>query len=92
MSNEQAEREKIIEGLQPLFKEAEKKGLWFHCHYQDLLFSPAELRQAQSEGRFLWGAVNWTLVKPEERLDALEKAVDCAKADAAKFAKRMKTK
>lgn len=55
-------------GMEEILQEAEKGGLWLHCFYGDLWFSPAELRKAQSEGRFCWGPVNWTLRRPEELL------------------------
>jgi hypothetical protein len=58
----------ILKGLKPLFEKAEREGLWFYTSYQDLWFAPAELKQAQKEGRFVWGAVNWILRNPQERL------------------------
>lgn len=62
-----------VQGLQPLFDKAVKEGLWFHCVYQDLWFSPSELHEQQQAGRFRWGAVNWKLRNPIERLDQLER-------------------
>lgn len=52
--------------LQPLITQARKEGKWLHCYYQDIWFSPDELEAANQEGRFLWGAVNWTLRDPHE--------------------------
>jgi len=60
--------------LAELFAEAERDGKWFHCTYQDLWFSPRELRKAQSEGRFRWGPVNWTLRDPQEYVAQHERA------------------
>jgi hypothetical protein len=62
----------ILDGLQPLFDKAEKEGLWFYCSYQQLWFSPNELKNEQSNGRFLWGAVNWQLRDPHEKLKLLQ--------------------
>jgi len=61
-----SKRKEILDSLEPMYKEAEEKGLWFHCSYQDLWFSPSELRKAQSKGRFIWGKKNWKLRTPEE--------------------------
>lgn len=59
------EKEAVFNSLKPLFKKAREEGLWFHCGYQDLWFSPDELEKMQTEeGRFIWGAVNWTLRNP----------------------------
>jgi hypothetical protein len=68
-------KEKILKNLEPMFKEAKEKGLWFYCNYQDLWFSPSELRKAQSEGRFIWGEKNWRLRNPEELIKLHKSAV-----------------
>lgn len=73
------EHDKIVESLKPLFKEAREKSLWFHCNYQDLWFSPDELEKHQSNGQFMWGAVNWQLKEPSWKIRELElkkKAID----------------
>lgn len=57
----------ILKELEPLFKKAEKYGLWFYCNYQDLWFSPNELREEHKNGKFIWGSVNWKLRDPIER-------------------------
>ena len=69
----------IIAELQPLFKEAEEKGLWFYCNYQNLWFSPEELRELHNNGKFIWGLPNWMLRNPNEKLTALRK--NCANAE-----------
>lgn len=61
----------IIESLEPLFEEAERKKLWFYCQSQGVWFSPKELRKAHAEGCFVWGPVNWTLSDPQVRLRQL---------------------
>jgi hypothetical protein len=66
------ERQEILDGLKPLFERAEREKLWFYSPYQDLWFSPEELREAQSEGRFIWGELNWHLRSPYERINQLE--------------------
>lgn len=53
--------------LNAMMERAINQNLWFHCCYQDLWFSPSELQAAWTEGRFRWGAVNWTLRNPSER-------------------------
>ena len=57
--------------MESLFKQAEEQKLWFWSRYQDLWFSPAKLRIAQSVGQFRWGAVNWELRDPRERVSEL---------------------
>lgn len=66
------ERQIILDSLQPLFERAEREGLWFNCSYQDLWFSPTELKKLHKDGRFIWGAQNWTLRNPQERLNEIE--------------------
>lgn len=65
-------RAKILESLAPLFAEARSKGLWFHGYYQDLWFSPDELAARHAQGRFIWGAANWELRDPGEKLKRLD--------------------
>lgn len=66
------ETEDILETLEPLFEQAEKEGLWFYCPYQDLWFTPKELREKQANGRFIWGLPNWELKNPQKKIDSLE--------------------
>jgi hypothetical protein len=67
------ERQDILNGLEPLFNQAERECLWFYSRYQDMWFSPNELREAHSKGRFIWGAPNWELRDPQEKIDSLER-------------------
>lgn len=76
---------KVIESLEPLFKKAEEEGLWFFCSYQQLWFSPKQLRNAHSEGRFLWGALNWSLRDPQEKLAELKEEISTAKRELKAF-------
>jgi hypothetical protein len=75
------EAKKIIESLQPLFDKAEAEGLWFYTSYQNLWFSPKELKQQQSLGGFIWGANNWKLRKPEEKLASLKRVAENAQKE-----------
>ena len=83
------EKNAVLAGLVPMFAKARAEGLWFHCGYQDLWFSPDELDAANKEGRFIWGAVNWTLRDPRERLEQLKNAIVSAEAAKAQFMARM---
>jgi len=62
----------ILKDLEPLFEKAESEGLWFNCMYQDLWFSPEELKALHKENRFIWSAVNWKLRDPQEKIKQLE--------------------
>lgn len=68
----------------PLFRRAEQEGLWFYSPYQQLWFSPEALRRQQERGSFRWGAVNWELRDPRERIAELRRqgkaAYDAAEA------------
>jgi hypothetical protein len=75
-----SEREQILRDLEPMFQEAEAKGLWFHCNYQDIWFAPADLRKEHEKGSFIWGKVNWTLRNPSELTRQLEANVTDATA------------
>lgn len=69
------QKEKILEELEPLFKEAEEKGLWFWVNYQDLWFSPSELRRNHEMDRYVWGKINWVLRNPHEKILILENTI-----------------
>jgi len=68
-------KEEILLELEPLFEKAEKEKLWFHCSYQDLWFSPKDLKNYQKQGRFIWGVDNWTLRNPMEKAKELNNAI-----------------
>ena len=80
--------------LEPLFQQAERDGLMFHCQYQDLWFTPKQLREAQSQGKFLWGKCNWHLrpraayrLKLSNKIDELRGQLDRAVNDLILFVK-----
>jgi hypothetical protein len=66
------------ETMSALLEEAETKGLWLYTSYQDLWFSPAQLREHQANGRFRWGVVNWRLRDPQEMVQNAERDVATA--------------
>lgn len=72
------EREEILNSLKPLFKKAETEKLAFYCSYQDMWFTPAELRECHAHGRFIWGLVNWRLRDPRERIEELKRSAQSA--------------
>lgn len=88
---EMTNREKILFDLEPLFEKAENEGLWFHCVYQDLWFSPEELRKEHEKGKFIWGAVNWQLRDPKEKLNELEAKKRGIEREIERFCNRMKS-
>lgn len=54
--------------LAAMMERAKQENLWFFTTYQGLWFSPADLEKHWSQGEFHWGAVNWQLRDPQERL------------------------
>lgn len=84
-----SEKKEIIDGLRPLFEKAEKESLWFYSSYQQLWFSPQELREEHSKGRYMWGAVNWHLRDPYEKLSQLENKVVAAIKIVGNFKRRI---
>jgi hypothetical protein len=84
-----SKKDEVIRGLKPLFAEARKTGKWFYSAYQCLWFSPDELEKNQRDGRFLWGAVNWQLRKPEEELLRYKNTIRMLQAEMDSFKKRM---
>lgn len=81
--------ENIRESLQPMFQTARREGKWFWCVYQDLWWSPDELKTHQNQGRFVWGPPNWKLRDPWERVHSLERGIEEAKNVLTSFKKRI---
>lgn len=75
--------------MAPLFAQAEASGTWFFCAYQQLVFSPQELRDANAAGRFRWGPLNWELRRPEEEHERLHGEVQKAVKELEVFEQRM---
>lgn len=67
--------QEILNGLEPLIQEAERKGLWLESTYQNIPFSPRELRTKNKNGEFVWGKVNWRLIDPKTLLRDIPKLV-----------------
>lgn len=68
-----SDKELILQSLEPLFKEAEEKGLWFRSYYQSVEFTPKELKAQHAQGCYIWGARSWKLFDPKELLRDPEK-------------------
>lgn len=79
----------MMESREELIAEAERRGMWLHTDYQNLTFSPRELREANERGQFKWGAASFRLVDPRTELAALERKAAEAQDDVARFRERM---
>lgn len=66
------------EALDELFKRARKEHLWFFLGglTGPIWFSPDELEAQQKEGKFIWGADNWRLRNPQERVQELTREIE----------------
>lgn len=82
-------KQSILADLAPMFAEAERDGLWFNSTYQDLWFSPDELRKQHGRGSFVWGPVNWTLRDPKEHLARVRRAIEEHKREVAEIEARI---
>lgn len=87
VTKEIAERDLLVmPELNALIDKAEAEKKWLWCNYQDIWFSPAQLREANAKGGFRWAAVNWKLRDPQERIDEADRRA----ADAANEAARVR--
>lgn len=84
-TEKQIEREQILAGLRPLIEQARRERKWLWCHYQDLWFSPDRLEAEHAKGSFIWGATNWKLRDPQERVSEAEKRARSAAAEVARI-------
>lgn len=75
--------------LTPLFERAYREKLWFYTDYQNLWFSPKELKAENERGSFNWGPGNWELRDPQERLEELAKELEKIQAEMYKFSARI---
>lgn len=61
------EKQAILLSLEPLFKEAEEKELWFFHESNEsgeIWCSPQYLRLKQSQGEYVWAPEHWELRSP----------------------------
>ena len=69
----------ILLSLEPLFKEAEEKELWFFHESGEageIWCSPEYLRHKQSEGELVWAPEHWELRSPLGYLNSLRAQAD----------------
>lgn len=76
-------------GMGKLFERAKERELWFNCRYQNLWFSPEDLEEKQANGKFRWGAVNWELRDPQERIEQLRREMGRVQNELDNFTKRL---
>ncbi len=65
----------IVRTLEPLFQQALENGLWFYNAHHSIWFSPGELIAEIENDKFVWGAVNWELRNPEERIEEIHQEI-----------------
>lgn len=77
------------DALCDLILKAEKEGKWLYCSYQSLWFTPQQLRDANANGKFRWGVVNWQLRDPRERVAGLERMATGAQQELERVRKQL---
>ena len=68
------EKEAILAELEPLFKEAAEKDLWFY-HQSGLWMSTLELKELHKQNFYIRPASEWTLRSPSEFIQELQEEV-----------------
>ena len=68
--------EAILAELAPLIEKAKAEGMWLLCTYQGMWFSPSELRAQNANGKFIWGACNFKLRDPMEKMEQISGEVE----------------
>ena len=82
---------KLIEGgLYDLADEAEMKRLWLFCSYQQLWFSPQEIREKCKRGE-PFSKQNWSLRDPNELLEEIDREIKEMETRWDTILERMKT-
>jgi hypothetical protein len=79
----------VASDLHKLIEQARAEKKWLWCQYQDLWFSPDQLAEANRNGRFLWGPVNWILRDPSERVAEAKERADRAAGEYARIAREV---
>lgn len=77
------------DALDAMFTRARSENLWFfHGGLSGpLWFSPDELQAEQEKGNFVWGADNWRLCSPRERIMQIDDEIKKLEAERIRFAK-----
>lgn len=75
--------------MEPMIQQAEREGKWLHCYYQDMWFSPEQLRGEHKKGCFRCEPVNWTLRDPQEQLAEAQRRADSANAEVRSIASEL---
>lgn len=89
-TNDERQRDRILESLAPLKARARAEGLWFFSLYRPLAFTPQELATANEQGQFLWDATQWVLADPIQRRKQLEASARIAQEALAKFDEKIR--
>ena len=79
----------MTDALEELAKKAEERGLWIWCRYQDLWFSPTELREHWKADRFRWGPSNWELKNPDLHIVELQQKIRACEDELRNFRARL---
>ena len=83
----------ILLSLQPLFEEAEAKGLWFFHESNEageVWCSPEYLRLEQAKGSMVWAPEHWELRSPSAYLKKLAMQAEATVEEYNEMAARLK--
>lgn len=77
--------------LDVMFNQARISGLWFFHGGMSgpLWFTPDELQAEQEKGKFVWGAVNWSLRSPTILLEQLTQKMESLDTEFRRVVERM---
>ena len=73
------EKQAILASLNPMFEEAQTKGLWFFHHSSEageIWCSPGFLRLKQAKDELVWAPEHWELRSPIDYIKALRKQAE----------------
>lgn len=79
----------VLRNLEPTLKKAEAEGKWLRwAGDSEVVLTPAELRAANANGKYVHGPVNWKLCAPDDLIKAAEVSIERAKAELAMLRKK----
>jgi Zn-finger protein len=79
----------ICEELGTLIEKAKCENLWFYNSYYNMWVSPTELAKKNKEGKLIWGANNWILRNPQEKVSELKREIEAIEDELIQFQMRM---
>lgn len=66
---------KLLEEWERIIEKAKKENLLIRMNAVNVILTPDQLKEAQKNGRYIWGTMNYSYVKPKDKIRTIKEKI-----------------